>query len=198
MRKNIKIFGLGGLSFVVSQLLLRIPILNYIQKKTYFIEIYTMFPLFIGILIAFSAGLFEESFRFIFKRFLIKSRKTKLLDPILFGLGHGLIEAIIVLGPYLFTVPFGNLALGFIERILAIIMHIGLSVIIWNGFILNKRYTYLGIAILIHGLVNSLIPILSNRSNQIILIEGLLLVVDIFIVFYIFKSKKYYYKEEKK
>ena len=155
-------------------------------------------PLLIGILIAFSAGIFEEGFRFIFKKFLLKPAKTSILEPVLFGLGHGLTEAVILIGPALFTYPIEILTVGILERFLAIILHIGLSVVVWNGFQLNKRIKYLIAAIFIHGAVNSLIPILGSSENSILLVEGALLLVDISMIIYIFKSKKNYIKRRKK
>lgn len=192
MKKRIYTFILGALCFIISQPLLRLPILNYLQGSTKFTLFYTLNPLLVGILIAFSAGIFEEGFRFLFKSYLLKPVKTDILEAITFGLGHGLAEAIIILGPFLFTVPFQSLTLGILERILAIILHIGLTVIVWNGFQLNKKIKYLIIAIVLHGSVNSLIPILSSTENAIILIEGALLLTDIFIITYIYKSKKIY------
>lgn len=155
-------------------------------------------PLLIGILIAFSAGIFEEGFRFIFKKFLLKPARTSILEPVLFGLGHGLTEAVILIGPALFTYPLEIMPLGILERFLAIILHIGLSVIVWNGFQSNKRVKYLIAAIFIHGAVNSLIPILGSRQNSILLIEGALLLVDISMIRYIYKSKENYIKGRKK
>ncbi len=192
MKKRLITFILGMMSFIISQPLLRFPLLNYLQGTTRFNLLYYLNPLLIGIVIAFSAGLFEESTRFIFKTFFLKAYKTHILEPIIFGFGHGLAEAAIVLGPYIFTVPLENLALGILERFLAIILHIGLSVIVWNGFQLNKRFKYLFIAILLHGSVNSLIPILSSAEQAILLIEGALALIDIFIVIYIYKSRKIY------
>ena len=192
MRKRIITFILGALCFIISQPLLRLPILNYLQGSTKFILFYTLNPILVGILIAFSAGVFEEGFRFIFKSYLLKPAKTDILEPILFGLGHGITEALIILGPFLFTVPIKSLALGIFERVLAMILHLGLTVIVWNGFQLNKRIKYLILAILVHGSVNSLIPILSSAENFIILIEVGLVIVDIFIVLYIYRSKRFY------
>lgn len=192
MKRRTITFILGAMSFIVSQPLLRIPLLNYLQGTTKFTLFYFLNPLLVGILIAFSAGVFEESTRFIFKSYFLKPAKSDILEPIVFGLGHGVAEALMLLLPYILTVPIYSLALGFFERFLAIILHIGLSVIIWNGFQLNRRRKYLLVAILIHGLVNSLIPILSPRTNPILLIEGSLLLIDIFILIYIFKSRKYY------
>ncbi len=195
-KKRIKTFLLGGLCFIVSQVLLRIPILNYLQGTSRFTLFYTVNPLLTGILIAFSAGIFEEGFRYIFKRNLLKPVKTDILEPILFGLGHGLIEALIVLLPALGIYALSDLRLAILERILAIILHIGLSVIVWNGFQLNKRIKYLILAILIHGLTNSLIPILSGFDNFIVLIEGSLVLIDIILIAYIYRSRKLYLEEE--
>jgi uncharacterized membrane protein YhfC len=65
-------------------------------------------------------------------------------------------------------------------------------VVVWNGFQKNRRVLYLLIAILIHGLVDSLIPILSPLPNAIFLLEGALVVVDIIMVGYAWYSRKYY------
>lgn len=197
-KKGIMLLFLGALCFIISQPLLRIPILNYLQNKTKFILFYRLNPLLLGILIAFSAGVFEEGFRFIFKNFLLKEVKFGIVEPIIFGFGHGLAEALILLLPAMSFLPFTSLYLAIFERFLAIILHIGLTVIIWNGFQLNKKYKYLGIGILVHGLVNSLIPIFSFSNNRIILIEGFLALICIFIIVYIYKSKKYYNLKEEK
>lgn len=197
-KKGIILFILGAACFIISQPLLRLPLLNYIQKTTRFNLLYALNPLLIGIIIAFSAGVFEEGFRFIFKNFLLKEVKFGILEPIIFGFGHGLAEALIFLLPALSLVSFTSLYLAIFERFLAIILHIGLTVIIWNGFQLSKKYKYLGIAILVHGLVNSMIPIFGFAKNRILIIESLLALVSIFIVMYIYKSKKYYKFEGEK
>ena len=196
LKRLILLFVSGASCFIISQPLLRIPLLNYFQGKTSFLLFYNLNPLLTGILVAFSAGVFEEGFRFIYKRFFLRRIKFGILEPILFGLGHGLAEAFIVLLPALSLVSFQSLHLAIFERILAIVLHIGLSVIVWNGFQLNKKYKYLGIAILIHGGVNSMIPLFSNRENSILLIEGALFIVVIFILIYIYRSRKYYQLKE--
>lgn len=196
MKKKISLFVLGAICFIVSQPLIRFPILNYLQGTTKFLLYYRLNPLLVGILIAFSAGIFEEGFRFVFRSFLSKPIKFGIAEPIIFGLGHGLAEALIVLIPGLFIFPLSSLYIAFLERFLAIILHIGLTVIVWNGFQLNMRYKYLLIAIVLHGLVNSLIPIFSMTNNLILLMESSLALIDICIIIYIYKSKKYYLKEE--
>ncbi len=196
LKRSILLFVLGASCFIISQPLLRIPLLNFLQGKTSFLLFYNLNPLLTGILIAFSAGIFEESFRFIYKTLFLRRVKFGILEPILFGLGHGLAEALIVLLPALSLVAFQNLYLAIFERVLAIVLHIGLSLIIWNGFQLDKKYKYLGLAILVHGGVNSLIPIFGGSENSILLIEGALLIIAILILIYIYRSKKYYKLKE--
>ena len=191
-RKRVIWFFLGAASFIISQPLTRLPILQQMQQSTDFILVYSLYPLLIGILIALSAGVFEEGARFLFKQFLIKPAASDFSQPLIFGLGHGIAEAFLVLIPALSLVSVPELGLAFFERILTIILHVTLTVVVWNGFQKNRRVLYLLIAILIHGLVDSLIPILSPLPNAIFLLEGALVVVDIIMVGYAWYSRKYY------
>jgi uncharacterized membrane protein YhfC len=191
-RKRVIWFFLGAACFIISQSLTRLPILQQMQQSTDFILVYSLYPLLIGILIALSAGVFEEGARFLFKQFLIKPAASDFSQPLIFGLGHGIAEAFLVLIPALSLVSVPELGLAFFERILTIILHVTLTVVVWNGFQKNRRVLYLLIAILIHGLVDSLIPILSPLPNAIFLLEGALVVVDIIMVGYAWYSRKYY------
>lgn len=191
-RKRVIWFFLGAACFTISQPLTRLPILQQMQQSTDFILVYSLYPLLIGILIALSAGVFEEGARFLFKQFLIKPAASDFSQPLIFGLGHGIAEAFLVLIPALSLVSVPELGLAFFERILTIILHVTLTVVVWNGFQKNRRVLYLLIAILIHGLVDSLIPILSPLPNAIFLLEGALVVVDIIMVGYAWYSRKYY------
>ncbi len=194
--KRILWFFLGAVCFIISQPLLRLPILQYLQSSVDFELAYTLNPLLIGVLIALSAGVFEEGFRFVFKRFLLKPDKCSFSQPIIFGLGHGVAEALIILLPVLSLVPVSQLGLAIFERIMAVILHINLTVLVWNGFQTKKRTLYLLTAILVHGFINSLIPILSLLPNSILMIEGALVFVNILLIGYSNYSRKYYLREE--
>ena len=89
--------------------------------------VYTLNPLLIGVLIAFSAGVFEEGFRFLFKQVIIKPRESAISQPIIFGLGHGIAEALIILGPAFVIAPISQLGVAILERFLAIILHVALT-----------------------------------------------------------------------
>jgi len=187
-------FLLGSACFIFSQPLLRLPILAQLQQSTDFTLAYTLNPLTIGILIALSAGVFEEGTRFLFKQFLLKPDKCVFIQPILFGLGHGIAEAAIILVPAFAAVPLAQFGLAFLERALAVILHVALTVVVWNGFQKQRRVYYLLAAMAVHGFVDALIPILSPLSNSALLIEAALAAVDMLIVIYAFYSRKYYIK----
>ncbi len=190
--KRIFWFFLGSACFVISQPLLRLPILQYLQRSTDFVLAYTLNPVLMGILIALSAGVFEEGFRFLFKQYILKPDKCSFSQPIIFGLGHGIAEALFILIPALSLVPVAQLGLALFERVLAVILHVNLTVLIWNGFQKKRRTLYLLAAVGIHGFVNSLIPILSPLSNSMLLIEGALIVINILLIGYSYYSRKYY------
>lgn len=154
-------------------------------------------PLLIGVLVAFTAGIFEETFRFIFKLFFMKPDKCEISQPIIFGLGHGLSEVCVILFPVITTLLItGQLSMAIIERILAVTFHVTATIVVWNGFQRNKKVLYLLLAILLHGLLDALIPISSYFNISILIFYGVFLVVDILMVIYAFHSRKYYLKEE--
>ena len=124
LSKRVLWFFLGAACFIISQPLLRLPILQKLQQSTDFTLAYALNPILIGILIAFSAGLFEEGFRFLFKQFLLKPIACPFAQPVIFGLGHGIAEAVYILGPAFQLIPPAQLELAVLERILAIILHV--------------------------------------------------------------------------
>jgi len=192
IKKRIIWFLLGMACFIIAQPLTRLPLLAILQHSTDYILAYSLHPIFIGILIAASAGVFEEGARFLFKKFFIKPAASDFSQPVIFGLGHGIAEALIILIPALSMASVSELGLAFFERFFTIIGHIALTIIVWNGFQRNKKGLYLLIAILIHGFMDALIPILSPLPNSEFILEGALVAVVIIMVYYAWYSRKYY------
>lgn len=192
------VFFLGALCFLVTQVFTRVPLLGWLQDEPGFILRAMSMPLLIGILIALTAGIFEESGQFAFKALFMKPGHTRIAEPVIFGLGHGLCEAV-----WMFSMVWGaisllepsQLILAMVERVLAITMHVGFSVMIWNGFQLDKRIRYLVLAILAHGAVDALIPLAGAFGWGVLALEGMLAVVAGLLLIYVFHSRKYY-KEE--
>ena len=118
---------------------------------------------------SFTAGLFEESARFAAFRLLIKDRSWE--NGVMYGAGHGGIESMLLAGVnvlgfvfalifFPLTLPLGKLQIiealpvhmplvGLYERLMAITIQIGLSVLVLQCFIHNN-FIYLCDAIFLH------------------------------------------------
>lgn len=218
--KTVRPFLVGMLVFVVFQMVLRIPILLYVLPNfEWYLKLSTN-PWLYGIFLGVTAGIFEEVGRYLgFKYMLIKNHRY--IDGISFGFGHGGIEAILITGISVFStlvmaiminsgasVPevlanqitslsSTQAILGGVERVFAMIIHIGLSVIVLYG-IRVKKLRYLGLAILIHTVVNAPIVILLQVFGVGVLgIEFYILICAVVMLLLTFKFKAIYDKEEK-
>lgn len=98
---SMKAVLVGVLVFFVSQIVLRLPLLNSIKSQMWFIELSTskwMSALFFAL----TAGIFEEIGRFIGFKYLLKG-KLEWKNGVAFGAGHGGIESILITGVSLLT-----------------------------------------------------------------------------------------------
>lgn len=201
MRKNkrknkIIIFILGIMCFFISQILLRIPILNTLNY-IFSLEFLMRYGVLISILTLISAGLFEEGFRFIFREFILWDQsedergliafENKISDAIIFGLGHGLCEAVYVIILAFVSSPnfpgLLNIFLILFERILAVIFHIAMTIIVFRGFKIGKKYAYILFAIGLHTIFN--LPILFRQTIGLVGIYIIMLILDLSLVIYI-------------
>lgn len=182
---------LGSLCFWVSQIKIRLPLLTTIIYKNPKFTIFEMKnPLLTGIFIAASAGLFEEGLRFLFRKFLLKNSRN-IVEAAIFGLGHSLMEIL-----YLFYVTGFHTALfsisiwGILERILATFLHIELSILLWLGFLKNKKYRILILAMLLHTFVDSIIPVAGYFRRSIWEVEFLFFAIVLWIGILLIKYHK--------
>ena len=83
-----------------------------------------------------------------------------------------------------------------IERVIAIIAHIGFTFIVLNGFNKGKKWMYLWIAIFAHTLFNIVAVSLAHFEVPSVLIESVLAIGAIGLIFYVMYSKKKIYKVE--
>lgn len=194
-------FILGILTFVISQILLRIPLIEWLGKNSIsYNMLSTTQPVLFVLLIGFSAGIFEEVARYMAMRFLM-NRHRSWQDGVVFGVGHGGIEAFLFLGinaaivlfsPTITLVHSDNYFIGGIERMFAMLLHIGLSIIVLKG-VNSGRLKYLGYAIFLHGLVDSfvgLVPMIVPRPTTNMIVEGLLILTSILIFIYCIRLKR--------
>src|SRR5699024_8161099 len=128
-------FLLGVLAFISSQVLIRIPLLEYLQAhSSTYLMISVTHPVLFAVMIGLSAGVFEGLARFVMMYFLMKQRDWQ--SGFLFGAGHGGIEALLFVGLGSVTMLFSPTAnvhdldffVGGIERFFAMLLHIGLSI----------------------------------------------------------------------
>lgn len=175
--RYIYLLMLGFLSFFISQIMLRIPLLNFLAKNPGFVVFQLQNALLVGCLIAISAGVFEEVFRFLFRRFLVRD-SIKIAEPVIFGLGYSIMEIIYIFTPVVLASGLSVISpLAVVERIFATLLHIEFSIIIWNGFLVNKKYSYLFLAVFLHSLCDIIIPIAGSLDVGIYVTEILFLLV---------------------
>ncbi|PEC56555.1 YhfC family intramembrane metalloprotease [Bacillus cereus] len=160
-------YMLGVLAFVVSQILIRIPILNYVNgTSTNFQMFSVMQPVLFVLLLSLSAGIFEEVARFIAMRYFMKQRDWQ--SGFLFGAGHGGIEAVLIVGIPVISLLLSQTVIqngdsyyfAGIERIFAMVLHIGLSIIVLHA-VVQKKFRYVVYTILIHGTANAIASIIA-------------------------------------
>ncbi|WP_434121421.1 YhfC family intramembrane metalloprotease [Salinicoccus roseus] len=128
-----------------------------------------------------AAGVFEETGRLV--AFLLMKRRYRKLDSsISYGIGHGGVEAVLLLGIGMVSaITFSVLlnsgssildglppeatesvtgtanymyVLSIVERVFAISLHIGLSVIVWVSVMDKGKWWFFPLAILFHALTN--------------------------------------------
>ncbi|MED3319643.1 YhfC family glutamic-type intramembrane protease [Bacillus wiedmannii] len=192
-------YMLGVLAFVVSQILIRIPILNYVNGTSIDFQMFSvMQPVLFVLLLSLSAGIFEEIARFIAMRYFMKQRDWQ--SGFLFGAGHGGIEAVWIVGIPVISLLLSQTVIqngdgyyfGGIERIFAMILHIGLSFIVLQA-VVQKKFRYVVYAILIHGTANALAGIISlyvPGKNGIIMSEVSIAICTLVVFSYSFILKR--------
>jgi len=185
-------FFLGVLVFVISQVLLRIPLLEYLGKNSPgFIMYSATQPILFAIVIGLSAGIFEELARYIAMRFFMKQRDWQ--AGFLFGTGHGGIEAVLFVGvpaiTLLFTqtIPQSEMFLiSGVERFFAMVLHIGLSIIVLQS-VVQKSFIYVLIAIAIHGFIDALVgilPLYVSEDSMLFLLEVTVAMIALIVFIY--------------
>lgn len=198
---NISYLIAGALGFIVSARMLELgvhyfciladnPVSRFINGSTAAYVLY-------GTIMA---GVFEECGRHIVLKYIMKKNRTR-ENAVLYGIGHGGIEALAILLPTMITYlviavlfsqgdvehalnslkiteetaaaalpsiqaaaafDYAMMAMNVIERLLAMLLHIGLTVIVYYG-VINAKKVYLPMAVLLHMLMDTF-PALYQRS----------------------------------
>ena len=183
-------FGAGALVFFVSQVVLRFP--WQIPLGKYMFAHYSgqepAWSIFL-LSAALTAGIFEELGRYVGYRTLLKREQTP-RAAVMFGLGHGGIEAILIVGlslaglliawalasvgrlpagPALEAIraqvtglTFAKGLLAGVERISAMAVQVGLSLIVLQAFA-RRRFRWVLLAIGLHFVVDAVAVLLLKR-----------------------------------
>lgn len=225
---RIKSYICGALVFIISQVFLRIPIIQGIMPKLdWYITMSIFNPIVYCLFLGITAGIFEEVGRFLgFKRVLKNERSWE--DGIAFGVGHGGVEAMLITGGaniqnliMVLALKNGNfnsskfgiseesfkvifesvtsmdILFAGVERVSAICIHIGLTLLVLYGINKGKKLS-LGLAILIHGAIDFVVSIFSQIGISIYLIELWCAVCAVILLVYSIKSKKLFKGEVSK
>lgn len=193
-KRKLLILILGVATFTISQLVLRIPLLEYLRDHSdSFLLINTTKPILMLATLALSAGVFEEIGRWIAIRVFMREFTFK--SGVIFGMGHGGFEAFILVGlpvvsSYLPLMQSMDLYLSAVERLSAMTVHICFSIIVLVG-VKNRKFQYCLLSIFLHGVVNFMAGFLMMKTNATV-VEATLVLLSFIIVgitYYIFRRK---------
>jgi uncharacterized membrane protein YhfC len=174
----------GALAFFIAQIIIRLPIIQGLLPTFGWYQQFMQMQWPYLIFLSFTAALVEEPARYI--AFKIMKTRRAYPDGLAYGIGHGGIEAILIvglsyisnialsfminggsLGPLAGVLPASAISaltdtpsymflIGGIERVFAIALQIALSLLVLRGFQTGRRMRCLLLAIGIHGSVNLL------------------------------------------
>jgi uncharacterized membrane protein YhfC len=175
-RKGIgKAFFCGMLAFAVSQLLIRVPLLQLVLPEFSWYTVLPLYPWRYGLFLGLTAGLAEESARWIAVKCFLKG-KDSFGHGLAFGLGHGGIEAMLLVGPNMIAglgVVLGEGAAMFpasaadvmtagTERLIAMLFHTGASLIVLYGVRKGRVLWYWAAAVALHTAADAAVVILPK------------------------------------
>lgn len=209
-RISIKAVLIGALMFFLFQIILRIPALVYIQSQGWYQVFAIQNTMLTVIIIAFTAALFETIGRYVGLKYLLKN-KLERKNGIAYGIGHGGIEAILLVGityvinivysilintgvisstlvPQLInTSPSLFLAAG-IERVFAILFHIAAALLVTYGIMENKKI-YIFYSFMLHFLLDGILVILQVSGVSVWGVELWVVFIGLMSLVFIIKSK---------
>ena len=172
-KQSLKIFLVGGCTYLISQVCIRQPVLSILES----IDAYKIFeisnPVGYMLFISITAALIEEFGRYIAFHFVTRDCTVNNI-PLYYGFGHGGIAGV--------------------ERISTQIAQIAFSFIVFYAFH-KKKYRYLMLAIVLHTVYDFSVILLNYGLSPSVL-EMLLFVVSIVLLLFTMKYKKGVFQNE--
>lgn len=201
-------FWIGCITFVLFALVLEQLMYAAIAKLPLWLTIQNNIWTY-GIAAGFFAGLFEETGRFVAFKTILRKKRSKDVNGLMYGAGHGGIEAVILLSAnmianLIFSLQFnagaasslGNSSaaqsliatpswmflVGAVERISAVTIQISFSVLVWFAAKDGKRFWLYPLAILLHLIVDAVAVICLRLGVNVWSIEGVVIVMAVAFV----------------
>lgn len=174
---NVKPFFIGVLAFFISQIVLRIPLLNILSNVSK--EFTTFYSSILGTILigGLSAGLFEETARLIGAKIVSKKDALTFKDSLSFGFGHALCEVVLLVG----LTQFSNLIVYFMinaGNFHDIMISSGIKESQYAQYL--QQYTSVQAIDYVYSLIERCSSVMFHVMNTI-------------LVFYGVKSKKYWF-----
>lgn len=200
-RRYLVPFFVGALTFFVTQILLRIPIMQlWLAKQDWFLVLNQTNPLAYGLILGVSASVFEETGRYVSLRLLYrKGRRPDWCDGICFGAGHGGIEAILLVGiNYLVALilyggapgaPIRLILFAGLERLFTMASHIGMTMMVMQSV---RKITAYGLilALITHAAMDTGVVLMQLNGFSMGFIEFFIAVVGILLLAYAWHTKR--------
>ena len=188
---------IGAITFFVFQILIRIPLLQIVLPNTsWYLVMRLAHPLLYTLFLGVTAALVEELGRYIMMRVFINKRQSS-IDGIAFGVGHGGIEAILLVGiNALMMLIFARQSItpelmfaNGIERVATLALHISWSVMVMKS-IREKKVCWLLLALLMHAVIDSAVAYAMIQGISVFIIEGILMICAMLSTLFVIKEYK--------
>ena len=186
----------GALTFTVFQVFMRVPLIQFALKdEAWYILLSSAQPTLYALFLGATAALFEEGGRFIVMSLFLKKQRST-LDGIAFGVGHGGIEAMFVVGlnaivmllMSTFSATPSFMFAGGVERLSTMVIQIALSVMVMKT-VRERNYLWLVLAFVIHALIDFGAVMLSDAMN-VWTIEAAIFFVAVLLAWFVFSEYK--------
>jgi uncharacterized membrane protein YhfC len=191
---------LGVLCFGFFQVLTRIPVMTLVlPKMAWYNMLSATQPFLLALFAGGTAALFEEGGRWIVMRLWMKNRH-RLNDGIAFGIGHGGLEAVLLVGinsvallilnQYSTVTPLQIFAGGF-ERLCTLVVHVAFSVMVLKSVALKKPL-WLLLAFVLHTVIDMAAVLMQTAGFSAVAMEAVVLAFSLLLLGYIlFEYKKF-------
>ena len=198
-RRYLKSYFAGLATFLVFQILLRVPILNRMSSMGWQSILFLKSPWLYALFLGFTAALFEEGGRFLTMKLFMKKERGAWED-VVFGVGHWAMEALYIIGinavytlfmnPGLIAVMGSNFFIGGLERMFVLPVHVAFSVMVMQA-VRERKYFWLVLAVFLHAAVDAYCVLAQTVWGMgIVEIEGSIAAIGILLFIYIIITKR--------